>query len=102
MSTYSPRSTVNSGRGRWEKRTRHVEVELVAGADGVQVAGTRDMPAAGDVPAEPCYDCACCASWAAMLEQLRAAALAHKNPHPVLGVQCPTEHCLICALGVSW
>jgi len=98
---------VTSARGRWEKRTRHVEVDFVAGADGVEVAGARDVtpsvaPAAAAELTEPCYGCTCCTSWATMLERLRAAAAAHKNPHPLLGNVCPTEQCLICALGVTW
>lgn len=100
---------MTSARGRWEKRTRTVDIEITAGPEGVEVTGVHDPELAAvrsigadALPPEPCYGCACCTSWATMLEQLRAAAAAHKNPHPLLGNRCPTEQCLICALGVTW
>lgn len=89
--------------GHWRKVSRTVDVDLTVSGDGsVEVAGARaQAPEPVDLH-EPCYGCSCCQDWARMLEQLRAAALAHRNPHPLLGPQCPTEQCLICALGVTW
>lgn len=88
--------------GGWRKVTKTVDVDLTASADGVEVTGARAREPEPVEVAEPCYGCPCCTSWASMLELLRAAALAHRNPHPLLGAQCPTEQCLICALGVTW
>jgi hypothetical protein len=76
--------------------------DVVALASRAAAASTGDASGAAACDAsleEPCYGCKCCRSWAASLELLHQAVLAHNaatpRPYPC------SDECLVCKVA-SW